>query len=119
MGGTTAVLAKSAAAPIERVKLLLQNQGELIKRGQLQRAYIGVGDCFKRVFRQKGILPFWRGNKANVLRYFPTHVPSYHFWFSECFHIFQLAKYPLLHQASSLCCSILILCYSYSICIGT
>ncbi|KAL8483495.1 hypothetical protein ACS0TY_026253 [Phlomoides rotata] len=79
MGGTTAVVAKSAAAPIERVKLLLQNQGELIKRGQLQRPYMGVGDCFKRVFRQEGILPFWRGNQANVIRYFPTQAFNFAF----------------------------------------
>lgn len=77
MGGAAAVVAKSAAAPIERVKLLLQNQGELLKRGQLQRPYMGVGDCFKRVFREEGILPFWRGNQANVIRYFPTQVAFY------------------------------------------
>lgn len=74
IGGAAAIVAKSAAAPIERVKLLLQNQGELMKRGQLQRPYLGVGDCFKRVFREEGTLSFWRGNQANVIRYFPTQV---------------------------------------------
>ncbi|KAG2287318.1 hypothetical protein Bca52824_046922 [Brassica carinata] len=39
MGGVAAIVAKSAAAPIERVKLLLQNQGELIKTGHLTRPY--------------------------------------------------------------------------------
>ncbi|CAB4311567.1 unnamed protein product [Prunus armeniaca] len=72
MGGMAALVSKSAAAPIERVKLLLQNQGEMIKRGQLKRPYMGVGDCFKRVFREEGVLSFWRGNQANVIRYFPT-----------------------------------------------
>lgn len=75
MGGMAALVAKSAAAPIERVKLLLQNQGEMIKRGQLQRPYKGVGDGFRRVFREEGVLAFWRGNQANVIRYFPTQVP--------------------------------------------
>lgn len=74
MGGVAAIVAKSAAAPIERVKLLLQNQGELIKRGQLKRPYVGVGDGFKRVFREEGFFSFWRGNQANVIRYFPTQV---------------------------------------------
>lgn len=74
IGGTAAVVSKSAAAPIERVKLLLQNQGELIKRGHLSRPYMGVGDCFRRIFREEGLLSFWRGNQANVLRYFPTQV---------------------------------------------
>lgn len=74
MGGAAAIMAKSAAAPIERVKLLLQNQGEMIKRGQLRRPYMGVGDCFRRVLREDGLLSFWRGNQANVIRYFPTQV---------------------------------------------
>ncbi|XP_073035541.1 ADP,ATP carrier protein ER-ANT1 [Primulina eburnea] len=79
MGGAAAVVAKSAAAPIERVKLLLQNQGELMKRGQLQRPYLGVGNCFKRVFREEGTLSFWRGNQANIIRYFPTQAFNFAF----------------------------------------
>ncbi|CAK9182053.1 unnamed protein product [Ilex paraguariensis] len=72
MAGATAIISKSAAAPIERVKLLLQNQGELLKRGHLMRPYTGVGDCFRRVLREEGLFSFWRGNQANVIRYFPT-----------------------------------------------
>lgn len=83
MGGTAAIISKSAAAPIDRVKLLLQNQGELLKRGQLTRPYIGVGDCFKRVFKEEGFLSFWRGNHVNVLRYFPTQVILYLFIISR------------------------------------
>ncbi|CAN0871235.1 ADP,ATP carrier protein ER-ANT1 [Linum grandiflorum] len=79
MGGTAAVVSKSAAAPIERVKLLLQNQGEMMKRGQLRRPYVGIGDCFRRVFREEGILSFWRGNQANVIRYFPTQAFNFAF----------------------------------------
>ncbi|KAK9278939.1 hypothetical protein L1049_028521 [Liquidambar formosana] len=72
MGGMGATISKSAAAPIERVKLLLQNQGEMLKRGHLKRPYTGVGNCFRRVLREEGLLSFWRGNQANVIRYFPT-----------------------------------------------
>lgn len=74
MGGMAAAIAKSAAAPIERVKLLLQNQGEMMKRGVLRRPYTGIGNCFGRVLREEGVLSLWRGNQANVLRYFPTQV---------------------------------------------
>ena len=77
IAGTAAIAAKSSAAPIERVKLLLQNQGELLKRGRLKTPYIGVSDCFKRVYREEGVLAFWRGNQANVIRYFPTQVLSF------------------------------------------
>lgn len=79
MGGMAAVISKSAAAPIERVKLLLQNQGELLKRRQLKRPYMGLADCFRRVLREEGLLSFWRGNQANVIRYFPTQVIYFSF----------------------------------------
>ena len=35
MGGVSAAVSKTAAAPIERVKLLIQNQDEMIKQGRL------------------------------------------------------------------------------------
>lgn len=79
MGGAAAIVAKSAAAPIERVKLLLQNQGEMIKTGQLRRSYGGLGDCFTRVLREDGFVSFWRGNQANVIRYFPTQAFNFAF----------------------------------------
>ncbi|XLR39079.1 hypothetical protein HN51_026244, partial [Arachis hypogaea] len=41
MGGVAAIILKSAAAPIKRVKLLLQNQAEMIKSGQLKKPYMG------------------------------------------------------------------------------
>ncbi|GLU13273.1 hypothetical protein SLE2022_299160 [Rubroshorea leprosula] len=79
MGGLAAVISKSAVAPIERVKLLLQSQGEMVKRGQFKRPYVGVGDCFWRVLREEGFISFWRGNQANVIRYFPTQALNFAF----------------------------------------
>jgi hypothetical protein len=49
--GTAAAVSKTGAAPIERVKLLVQNQGELLKQGRLDRGYTGVKDCILRTFR--------------------------------------------------------------------
>jgi solute carrier family 25 (adenine nucleotide translocator) protein 4/5/6/31 len=72
MGGVSAAVSKTAAAPIERVKLLIQNQDEMIKQGRLASPYKGIGDCFKRVIADEGFAALWRGNLANVLRYFPT-----------------------------------------------
>jgi len=68
----SAAVAKTAAAPIERIKLLIQNQDEMIKQGRLDRPYGGVVDCFSRVISEEGFAQLWRGNLANVLRYFPT-----------------------------------------------
>ena len=64
LSGVAAAVSKTAAAPIERVKLLVQNQDEMIKQGRLKEPYKGVGDCVMRVMKTEGILPFWRGNYA-------------------------------------------------------
>ena len=53
----------------------IQLQGELLKQGRLDRSYIGVADCVKRTWAHEGILAFWRGNFASVVRYFPQQVP--------------------------------------------
>jgi solute carrier family 25 (adenine nucleotide translocator) protein 4/5/6/31 len=79
LSGVAAGISKTAAAPIERVKLLVQNQDEMIKQGRLDRPYTGVLDCTKRVMATEGIAPFWRGNLANVLRYFPTQALNFAF----------------------------------------
>lgn len=77
MGGVSAAVSKTAAAPIERVKLLIQNQDEMIKSGRLSEPYKGIGDCFKRTTADEGIVALWRGNTANVIRYFPTQVSHF------------------------------------------
>ena len=74
MGGVSAAVSKTAAAPIERVKLLIQNQDEMIKAGRLSEPYKGIGDCFGRTIKDEGFASLWRGNTANVIRYFPTQV---------------------------------------------
>jgi len=79
MGGVSAAVSKTAAAPIERVKLLIQNQDEMIKSGRLATPYKGIGDCFKRVIAEEGFGNLWRGNLANVLRYFPTQALNFAF----------------------------------------
>lgn len=79
MGGVSAAVSKTAAAPIERVKLLIQNQDEMIKQGRLDRKYNGIGDCFKRTVADEGLVSLWRGNTANVIRYFPTQALNFAF----------------------------------------
>merc|ERR1711909_150175 len=79
LAGVAAGVSKTVAAPIERVKLLVQNQDEMIKQGRLDKPYAGVLDCTKRVLATEDIVPFWRGNLANVLRYFPTQALNFAF----------------------------------------
>jgi len=79
LSGAAAVISKTAAAPIERVKLMVQNQDEMLKSGRLDRPYKGVIDCSSRILADEGFLPFWRGNLANCLRYFPTQALNFAF----------------------------------------
>jgi len=77
LAGVAAGVSKTAAAPIERVKLLVQNQGEMLKSGRLKDPYKGILDCATRVMSEEGVISFWRGNMANVIRYFPTQALNF------------------------------------------
>jgi solute carrier family 25 (adenine nucleotide translocator) protein 4/5/6/31 len=79
MGGVSAAVSKTAAAPIERIKLLIQNQDEMLRSGRLDKPYKGIADCFARVIKTEGFVQLWRGNLANVLRYFPTQALNFAF----------------------------------------
>lgn len=76
LGGTSAAISKTAVAPIERVKLLLQTQDANTK---LTKKYTGIVDCLTRVPKEEGVSAFWRGNLANVIRYFPTQALNFAF----------------------------------------
>jgi solute carrier family 25 (adenine nucleotide translocator) protein 4/5/6/31 len=79
LSGFAALLSKTAAAPVERVKILLQNQDELIKQGLLEKKYKGITDCTVRILRHNGFISFWRGNWANCIRYIPTQAMNFAF----------------------------------------
>ncbi|XP_068268091.1 ADP/ATP translocase 2 [Nyctibius grandis] len=77
-GGVAAAISKTAVAPIERVKLLLQVQ-HASKQIAADKQYKGIIDCVVRIPREQGVLSFWRGNLANVIRYFPTQALNFAF----------------------------------------
>lgn len=77
-GGISAAVSKTAVAPIERVKLLLQVQ-HISKQISADQRYKGMVDCFVRIPREQGFAAFWRGNLANVIRYFPTQALNFAF----------------------------------------
>jgi len=76
VGGVSAAVSKTLVAPIERVKLLLQVQ-DANKNIAPENRYNGIGDCFKRVVAEQGFGSLWRGNLANVVRYFPTQALNF------------------------------------------
>ena len=78
IGGTAAAISKTIVAPIERVKLLLQVQA-VSKQIAIENQYKGMVDCFIRIPKEQGLTSFWRGNLANVIRYFPTQALNFAF----------------------------------------
>jgi len=77
MGGISAAVSKTIAAPIELVKLRMQNMDEMLKSGKIKEKYHGIGNCFIRVTAEEGPLALWKGNWTNVLRYFPTQALNF------------------------------------------
>lgn len=83
-GGVSAAISKTVVAPIERVKLIIQTQDSnpKIMSGEVPR-YTGVVNTLTRVTREQGVASLWRGNLANIIRYFPTQ--AFNFAFKDTF----------------------------------
>lgn len=59
--------------------MFARQQDEMLKTGRLDRKYDGIGECFKRTVANEGVVSLWRGNTANVIRYFPTQALNFAF----------------------------------------
>jgi len=79
MGGVSAAVSKTLAAPIELIKIRIQNMDEMIKVGSLDKPYTGIVNCGQRVVAEEGFNALWKGNFVNVLRYFPTQALNFAF----------------------------------------
>ena len=62
-GACAGAFSKTAMAPVERVKLLMQLQGSIDGAGGQNARQVALN-----VYRDEGLLAFWRGNLPNVLR---------------------------------------------------
>merc|ERR1712166_1597145 len=72
-GGISGAVSKTLTAPLEKVKLAIQNQDSdpRVISGEMKR-YVGMGDAFKRHISELGPQSLWRGTFANCIRYVPT-----------------------------------------------
>lgn len=72
-GGISGAVSKTITAPIEKVKLAIQNQASnpAIISGEM-KPYTGMVNCFQRHITEIGVSALWRGNVANCVRYVPT-----------------------------------------------
>eukprot|EP00878_Enallax_costatus_P046013 GHUV01055581.1.p1 GENE.GHUV01055581.1~~GHUV01055581.1.p1 ORF type:complete len:258 (+),score=54.84 GHUV01055581.1:106-879(+) len=69
-GGAAGAIARTATAPLDRIKLLFQVQA-VASSGTSANAYTGVGQAAAKIFREEGFLAFWKGNGVNIIRIFP------------------------------------------------
>jgi solute carrier family 25 (adenine nucleotide translocator) protein 4/5/6/31 len=79
MGGLSAAIAKTATAPIEKVKLVLQVQNvhpDLIGQGI---KYNHLSECMAGLVEKQGVIALWDGNLVNIIRYFPTQLLNFMF----------------------------------------
>jgi hypothetical protein len=78
-GAGAGIVSKTAVAPLDRVKILMQIQTMHLKTGVshadsklFTRAYVGIGSSLCRIYRDEGVLGLWKGNGANVIRTIPN-----------------------------------------------
>lgn len=116
IGGTAGGISKTISAPLERVKLLLQTQDSNF---QLKgKKYTGFTNCMLRIYKEEGILAYWKGNWANILRYFPTTAFNFGFkdFFKRTFNKYDPEKNPKMFLMGNVmaggsagaCCMLLI-----------
>lgn len=72
-GAFSAFPATALMAPVERVKCLLQIQGEEVARGAKPQ-YSGMMDCAKQLFKTGGMRSVFKGWEATLLRDVPGSV---------------------------------------------
>lgn len=86
-GGAAGAFAKTAVAPLERIKILLQTRTEGFQS-------LGVYQSLKKLLKQEGILGFYKGNGASVLRIVPY--AALHFMTYEEYRVWIINNYPAM-----------------------
>jgi len=79
LAGVAAVVSKTVAAPLERIKMVVQNQDEMLKKGTLEKGFKNPFDCGAWIMKNEGVAAFWKSNFTNCLRYFPTQALNFAF----------------------------------------
>ncbi|PKA54063.1 Mitochondrial adenine nucleotide transporter ADNT1 [Apostasia shenzhenica] len=83
-GGAAGAFAKTAVAPLERLKILLQTRTEGFNS-------LGVLQSLKKLQQKEGVLGFYKGNGASVLRIVPY--AALHFMTYEQYRLWILNNY--------------------------
>ncbi|KAA8525144.1 hypothetical protein F0562_006992 [Nyssa sinensis] len=86
-GGAAGGFAKTAVAPLERIKILLQTRTEGFHS-------LGVYQSLKKLLKHEGVAGFYKGNGASVLRIVPY--AALHFMTYEQYRCWILNNYSAL-----------------------
>ncbi|GAB5364995.1 hypothetical protein AAMO2058_001018100 [Amorphochlora amoebiformis] len=76
-GALAGVTTKTAVAPLERMKILFQIQG--MESVSSKPPFRNIGHAAATIFREEGILSFWKGNFPNCLRVVPVYALKFGF----------------------------------------
>jgi hypothetical protein len=68
-GGLAGMIAKTATAPLERIKMLSQTGEHGLGTG---KGGVGFMALYRNIIKNEGVLGLWAGNGANMLRVFPA-----------------------------------------------
>ncbi|KAI5669683.1 hypothetical protein M9H77_19536 [Catharanthus roseus] len=90
-GGAAGAFAKTVVAPLERTKILLQTRTEGFHS-------LGVYQSLKKILKHEGVLGFYKGNGASVIRIVPY--AALHFMTYEQYRSWILDYYPALGTGS-------------------
>ncbi|XP_068647793.1 mitochondrial carrier protein CoAc1-like [Aristolochia californica] len=86
-GGAAGAFAKTAVAPLERIKILLQTRTEGFHS-------LGVFQSLRKLMKHEGVLGFYKGNGASILRIVPY--AALHFMTYEQYRCWILNNYSSL-----------------------
>jgi Mitochondrial carrier protein len=96
-GGIAGAVSRTATAPLDRLKTLLQAQGAHPAMPNTGVRVTGMWHCVQEIVREGGLKSFWRGNGTNVVKIAPEVGTS-----STCFHVGVLRD-GILHLSHAMC----------------
>ncbi|KAL0394181.1 UNVERIFIED_CONTAM: Mitochondrial carrier protein CoAc1 [Sesamum latifolium] len=86
-GGAAGAFSKTAVAPLERIKILLQTRSQGFHS-------LGIFQSLKKLLKHEGVAGFYKGNGASVLRIVPY--AALHFMAYEQYRLWILDNYSAL-----------------------